>query len=151
MENGNDLIIEIRRQWFKPGYTIGKMYVNGQYFCDTLEDAGRNLPAACPYTSRSVDCRCPEKVYGQTCIPTGTYKAQYNYSGKLRRNLILLLDTPHFRGIRIHKGNNAAHTEGCILVGENKVVGGLINSAPYEAKLNALAAKSSKILVIVSS
>jgi hypothetical protein len=147
----NDLIIEVRRLYYKPGYTIGKMYLNGEYFCDTLEDTGRNLPDVCPFTPKEIDCRCPEKVYGKTCIPCGTYKAVYNYSGKLKRKLILLLDTPHFRGIRIHRGSNALHSEGCILVGENKVVGGLLNSANYESLLNLTAQKSSKILVIITS
>jgi hypothetical protein len=147
----NDLIIEVRRLYYKPGYTSGKMYLNGEYFCDTLEDTGRNLPDVCPFTPKEIDCRCPEKVYGKTCIPCGTYKAVYNYSGKLKRNLILLLDTPHFRGIRIHRGSNIFHTEGCILVGFNKIVGGLIDSSTCEYILNKKAATASKILVIVTS
>ena len=146
-----DLIIEVRRQYLKTGYTIGKMYVNGQYFSDTLEDTARNLPDACPDTQKDRDCRCPQKIYGETCILPGTYKAVYNLSGKLKRKLILLLDTPHFRGIRIHRGNTAAHSEGCILVGENKKIGALINSTPYEEKLNDMAARASKILVIIRS
>lgn len=103
-------------------YTIGKLFIDGKYFCDTLEDKVRNLPVE-------------KKIMHETAILAGKYEVRVTYSPKFKRNLPLLLGVPQFTGIRIHRGNNARHTSGCILVGENKIKGGLINSTPYELKL----------------
>lgn len=106
-------------------YTIGKLYIDGVYFCDTLEDTVRNLPEE-------------EKIYSQTAIPAGTYRITLNvvspkYSkrksydwcgGRLPR----LLNVPFFDGILIHAGNTAKDSAGCILVGENKEKGKVLNS-----------------------
>ena len=78
------------------------------------------------------------KVYGETCIPYGTYKVELSYSPKFKRELPLLLNVPAFEGIRIHKGNDRSHTSGCILVGENKKKGMVINSTKYEIELTRL-------------
>lgn len=106
-------------------YTIGRLYIDGSYFCDTLEDPVRDL------------ARQP-KVPGQTAIPAGTYDVVVNISPKFRRLLPLLLRVPHFEGIRIHRGNTAADTAGCPLVGENKTVGRLVNSTAYELRLTEI-------------
>lgn len=105
--------LELKRLYFKETYTIGKLFVDGDYLCDTLEDKHR--PDG-------------EKVYGETCIPEGTYRVILNYSNRFKRIMPLLLDVPMFEGIRIHSGNTDADTSGCLLVGENKIVGKLINS-----------------------
>jgi len=85
-------------------YTIGKMYIDGAKFCDTLEDKVR------PYG---------EKVWGKTAIPAGTYKMVITWSERFKRKLPILLNVPMFEGIRIHGGNTAEHTHGCILLGVN--------------------------------
>lgn len=132
----------------KDKYTIGKLYVNGEYFCDTLEDTSRGL------TSKMSEYEISKiKVHGNTAIPTGTYKItldiispkfskykQYKFcGGKLPR----LLDVPGFEGVLIHIGNTPKDTEGCILVGENKVIGGVINSTVYFKKLYSLLLEAS--------
>lgn len=114
--------IELKRLFIKPTYTIGKLYVNGQYFCDTLEDKVRNL-------SRE------KKVPGQTAIPSGEYEVIVNVSPRFKRKLPRLLNVPGFEGILIHRGNSPEDTAGCILVGENKQPGRVINSTGYELKL----------------
>ena len=81
--------------------TIGKLYVDGQFECFTLEDVAR-----------------PVKVAGETCIPVGVYSVKITYSPRFKRDLPLLLDVPGFEGVRIHTGNSAKDTEGCILVGQ---------------------------------
>lgn len=139
--------IEIKRIAFKDGYTIGRLYLNGEYFCDTLEDKVRNLPKSCPGTSSGGSCSCLEKVYSQTAIPAGSYKVIVNYSPKFKRRLPRLLDVPHFQGILIHRGNTAKDSAGCILVGENKVVGRLINSTPYEQRLVDILKKETNITI----
>lgn len=89
----------------KDTYTIGKLYFNGEYFCDTLEDKYRDLTKE-------------KKVFGQTCIPFGTYKVIINQSPKYKRLMPRLLDVPFFEGILIHSGNTIEHSSGCILVGK---------------------------------
>ena len=106
----------------KETYTIGKLYIDGVYFCDTLEDRVRDL-------------NLEEKVKHETAIPAGCYKVIVNKSPKFQRELPRLLDVPYFDGILIHRGSTDKDTSGCILVGENKVVGRLINSTKYEIEL----------------
>ena len=107
-------------------YTIGSLSVNGEKFCDTLEDRVRDLAGG------------EAKVPGETAIPEGRYKVIVNRSPKFGRDLPRLLDVPMFEGVLIHRGNTAADSAGCILVGENKVQGKVIHSTPYEEKLVAL-------------
>ena len=122
--------IEVKRVAKKSTYTIGRMYIEGKYFCDTLEDKDRLLTQNTPLsTIMSV------KMPGSTAIPTGTYKVIVNMSPKFKRNLPRLIDVPGFEGILIHRGNTDKDSAGCILVGENKVVGKVINSTIYEKKL----------------
>jgi hypothetical protein len=106
-----------------PDYTIGQLSIDGAYFCDTLEDAVRSLPPACPDTPRGNSCRCREKVYARTAIPAGTYKVTMEHSPRFKRLLPYLHDVPHFLGILIHAGNTADDSAGCIVVGRNKVKG----------------------------
>ncbi len=111
--------LNLKRIFKGDTYTIGKLYVNGKYLCDTIEDKYRNL---------SVE----EKVYGETAIPNGEYKIIVNRSPRFKRDLPRLLDVPHFEGILIHAGNTARDSHGCILVGENKKKGMVLNSRKYE-------------------
>ena len=105
-------------------YTIGELYVQEEdkltqtyKVCDTLEDAFRLLPKACPNTPKGSSCECKEKVYGKTCIPNGTYTVVLSYSNRFKRILPELLNVPHFLGIRMHSGNDSSQTEGCVLLG----------------------------------
>lgn len=126
------MIIELNTIFKGDKYTISKLYIDGKYYCDTIEDTVRDLPLECPYTSRGQSCRCNEKIYSETAIPAGTYKVIVNMSNKFGRELPLLVDVPHFLGIRIHRGNTSKDSSGCIIVGENKVKGTVINSTKYE-------------------
>lgn len=126
------MIIELNTIFKGDKYTISKLYIDGKYYCDTIEDTVRDLPLECPYTSRGQSCRCNEKMYSETAIPAGTYKVIVTMSNKFGRELPLLVDVPHFLGIRIHRGNTSKDSSGCIIVGENKVKGTVINSTKYE-------------------
>lgn len=99
--------LKVTRQQFEPECTIGALTVNGFAQCYTLEDVVR--PTGEP------------KVFGQTAIPTGTYKVIITFSPHFQRDLPLLLNVPNFEGVRIHPGNTAADTEGCILVGVDRL------------------------------
>lgn len=117
--------LKVERRFLKPGYTIGRLEVDGKYFCDTLEDQVRDL-------SRE------KKVPGQTAIPAGKYEVIVNISPRFKRKLPRLLNVPGFEGILIHRGNTPEDTAGCILVGENKAKGRVINSTPYELRLTEM-------------
>ena len=119
----------LKRIALRDTYTIGKIYIDGEYFCDTLEDKVRDL------NKNGVFDGDEKKVYGETAIPYGTYKVILSYSPKFNRIFPELLDVPCFTGIRIHRGNTEKDTAGCLLVGENKVRGKVLNSTYWEKKL----------------
>ena len=109
-------------------YTIGKLYIRrqvideylpgieDQYFCDTLEPTWRDYEHGA------------YKVKGRSAIPEGRYAVVISFSPKFKQWLPILLGVPKFDGIRIHAGNTAEDTEGCILVGKNKLVGQVVDS-----------------------
>lgn len=135
--------VKVKRIARRDNYTIGKMYVNGEYVCDTLEDTDRGLTS-----KMSVAQISGMKVHGETAIPTGRYlvdmktvsprfggRAQYKFcNGRLPR----LCNTPGYQGVLIHCGNTAKDTEGCILVGLNKAVGQVLNSTSTFRKVYAM-------------
>lgn len=112
--------IVLTRKFKRPLYTIGTLAVDGEYFCDTLEDPVR--PAG-------------QKVPGQTAVPAGVYEAVLTLSPRFKRVLPLLLDVPGFTGVRIHAGNTAEDTQGCILVGWNTEKGRITSSRLTEDAL----------------
>ena len=141
--------LTLNRIFRGPDYTIGKLYIDGHYFCDTLEDSVRTLPASCPNTSEGILCACPEKVYARTAIPAGTYKVTMQFSPRFKRVLPLLHDVPHFLGVLIHSGNDPGDTAGCILVGHNKVKGKVLESRAVSDKLNALLEKENEMTITI--
>lgn len=129
MERRIKMKLKLERKYFKNTYTIGNLYVDGTFFSNTLEDKNRDVNKNGKFDNGET------KVYGETCIPFGTYKIVVNMSPKFKRELPRLLNVPSFEGVLIHRGNTAKDSAGCILVGENKVVGKVINSTPYEERL----------------
>ena len=115
--------IQLIRKYRKTNYTIGQLFINNQYFSDTLEDTDRGLK-----DSMSLEEIRRIKVFGSTCIPYGTYKVTITYSPKFKKNLPLINNVKGFDGIRIHSGNTSSDTQGCVLLGFNKVKGKVINS-----------------------
>lgn len=117
--------LKLKRIALRDTYTIGELYVDNHLFCNTIEDKVRDFTKE-------------DKVYGRTAIPYGRYeitmkvqspkysqRASYAWcKGYLPR----LLNVPHFEGILIHAGNTAEDSSGCLIVGENKVRGQVINS-----------------------
>ena len=116
--------ILIQRHALKEGYTIGRMEINGKYFCDTLEDTDRGLSE-----EMTEDEIAALKVKGATAIPTGTYRIDMQTRSP-HFGLILprFINVKGYAGVLIHSGNTAADTEGCILVGENRERGKVLNS-----------------------
>ena len=117
--------IDLERIYKGIDYTIGKLYINGSYLCDTLEDKVRILNSY------------EDKVYGETAIPIGRYKVILSYSNHFKRILPEILNVEFFKGVRIHEGNDKDNTEGCVLVGECRNVeeGYIYNSKKAMKKL----------------
>lgn len=125
-----ELLLE--RKWCKPDYTIGRLYVNGKFYCNTLEDTVRDI-------NKNGTFDCGEfKISGHTAIPYGKYEVIVNYSPKFKRELPRLLNVPHFEGILIHRGNTHKASSGCVLVGENTKKGMVLNSTKYELELTKM-------------
>lgn len=120
----------VERKYKGKEYTIGKLYVDGVYFCDTLEDTDRGLQQ-----SDTLAAIKAAKIYGKTAVPTGTYPVSLTHSPKFKRVLPILRDVKGFTGIRIHRANTADDITGCIAVGENKRKGMVINSTFWEKEL----------------
>lgn len=131
--------ITLNRIAKKAKYTIGKLYINDQYFCDTLEDTDRGLTQS--MTEQQIGSK---KVYGETAIPTGTYRIIISYSNKFKKQMPLLLNVPGFAGIRIHSGNTEKDSLGCILVGKNKSVGKVLESRDTYSKLFSILQEANK-------
>lgn len=111
--------MEILVKRYKKGdkFTIGQMFIDHAYIADTLERTDRGLT-----DTMSINDITKNKVYGQTAIPEGTYKVILSYSQRFKQILPELLDVKGFSGVRIHTGNTANDTIGCILVG--RYIGG---------------------------
>ena len=105
------LDMKLVRTEFKDTQTVGKLYLNGVYFCDTLEDKNRDL------NKNGIFDGAEKKVYSETCIPFGQYKVIINQSPRFKRLMPRLLNVPHFDGILIHNGVTEKNSAGCILVG----------------------------------
>lgn len=125
------MIIKLVRIAKQDTYTIGHLYIDNEYFCDTIEDKVRDLSKE-------------KKVYGQTAIPSGSYKITWTYSNKFKKYMPLINNVPQFDGIRIHSGNTAKDTLGCIIVGQNKKKGMVINSRETVDKLYPIIEKACK-------
>ena len=121
--------IVLKRIALRDTYTIGKLYIDGKYICDTIEDKVRDINKNGKFDGEE------KKVYGETAIPYGTYEVKWTYSPRFKKYMPELLNVPSFSGIRIHSGNTAADSLGCIIVGENKAVGKVLNSRATVNKL----------------
>ena len=118
--------IYLKRTAKRPGYTIGRLYINnmnGEPLCNTLEPQWRDYAHG------------EKKIKGHSAIPEGRYQVIMNFSFKKQRILPLLLDVPMFQGLRIHSGTTAKDTEGCILLGENQSKGMVFKSRYWVAQL----------------
>ena len=124
--------LRLERKYRNNNYCIDKLYINGKYFSDVLEDPDRGLT-----DTMSLEEIKKIKIKGNTCIPYGTYNITITYSPRFKKNLPLLNNVKGFDGIRIHSGNTPQDTEGCLLPGFNKVKGQVIDSRVTTDKLIA--------------
>lgn len=100
----NETIISVDRYIFDEDYTVGKLYVDGEYVCDTIEDKVRPLKSI------------KDKIPGRTAIPEGKYRVVLDYSNRFGKIMPHILSVPFFEGVRIHKGNSANDSSGCLIL-----------------------------------
>lgn len=142
--------ITLIRTYNNDRYCIGHLYIDGKFYMDTLEDCDRGLDQ-----KMTLDKIKSLKKKSITAIPTGTYKITINvvspkYSKKqffndyCKGKMPRLLEVKGYEGILMHPGNSAKDSDGCILVGENKVKGGLINSTKCFIRLYDMMREANK-------
>lgn len=103
--------LTLLRDVFDEEFTLGRLFIDDEEFSFTVEDAVRE-----------------KKIYGKTAIPAGSYDIILSPSKRFGKTLPEILDVPNFKGIRIHAGNSAADTEGCIIVGQERGGDGVLKS-----------------------
>ena len=113
----------IDRKYKKKAYTIGIVSIDGVQFCNSMEDTDRGLQQW-----MSVAEIAEKKIAGETAIPAGKYKVTMTYSPKYKRDMPQIMNVKGFSGIRIHSGNSAKDSLGCVLFGKNDLVGWISNS-----------------------
>jgi hypothetical protein len=149
------IYLRLTRKYKGPNYTIGSLYIDNKYFCDTLEDVDRGLD----YKMTLSEIKS-KKIQDQTAIPTGVFKVSLHeislrfknrpwaikYDGKIPR----LIDVPGFDGVLIHPGNTSSDTSGCILVGQNKIKGKVVNSvSTFDKLMNELLKDNDNIVLTI--
>lgn len=141
MKTAKLLLIRKNKQ---KGYTEGELYLNGKFFCFTLEDTDRDYNK-----DGDLDDKDESKIYGETAIPYGKYPIILNMSPRFKKILPRLQNVKGFDGVLIHGGNKVADTLGCILVGD-KIKDGIIpagQSGPAITRLLAELNKYEKIYI----
>ena len=147
------MTLTLIRSYNSSTYCIGHLYIDGKFFCDTLEDCDRGLDNSMPLKQIQA-----MKIKSKTAIPTGTYnitlrvvsprlskKSAYKFcNGKVPR----LVNVKGYDGVLIHIGNKAEDSLGCILVGENKEKGKVINSTATFHRLYDILSKAKDDIVI---
>lgn len=149
------IYLRLTRKYKGSNYTIGSLYIDNKYFCDTLEDVDRGLD----YKMTLSEIKS-KKIQDQTAIPTGVFKVSLHeislrfknrpwaikYDGKIPR----LIDVPGFDGVLIHPGNTSSDTSGCILVGQNKIKGKVVNSvSTFDKLMNELLKDNDNIVLTI--
>ena len=136
--------LRVDRKWKKEEYTVGRLFVDGEFFCNTMEDTDRGLDQDMEdWMIRS------KKIPNRTAVPTGRYKVLMNnvspkfsqkqfYKQVCKGKLPRLEDVKGYEGILIHCGTTHQHSAGCILVGNNTIKGKLTNSEETFKKLYSM-------------
>ena len=145
--------LKLIRKYKKQHYCIGELYIDGKFFCNTIEDKDRGISQ-----NMSVQDILNKKIYGKTAIPTGTYHVVLNvislkfknraWAKPMQGKLPRLLNVKGFDGVLIHVGNSAEDSLGCIIVGENKIKGKVINSTKTFNALYDILQKSKTDIIL---
>lgn len=130
-----DFTITLKRKVMAAGFTLG-VIVFGGVAVNNMDTGGTDQTF---YTVEDTVRPDGVKVYGETAIPPGTYQVVDTYSPRFKKNMLLLLNVPGYEGIRIHSGNTADDTEGCLILGLRRTYNGVADSRRAVEEFNALA------------
>lgn len=136
--------LKVNREIYTNKTIIGSLYINEKFFCYTLEDVSRDLNR-----DGDLDDAGESKVYGETAIPAGNYNVVINMSRRFKVMMPQILNVKGFEGIRIHNGNTAEHTHGCLLVGNSKTKDFIGGSKDTYAKLMTELNKYKEIEILI--
>lgn len=112
--------LKLKRTHLADTYTLGELFIDGKFFCFTVEDKDRDINK-----DGDLDDAGEAKVYGETAIPKGTYKTVLSMSNRFKKLMPEVLKVKGFEGIRIHAGNTAIDSHGCIIVGTVRTPNGV--------------------------
>jgi hypothetical protein len=118
--------LDVIRKEFTNISSIGDFLIDGKWFYDSLEDKDRQIQP----DGSIIPWRPDLKITNETAIPYGTYAVQINWSNRFKKLMPIILNVPNFGGIRIHNGDTAADTDGCILIGLHKKIDDIWESIP---------------------
>lgn len=130
------------RKYFGEKYTIGRFYVVDKYICDTMEPVVRELHDL-NHNGTFTDPG-EGKIMGRTAIPCGRYKITMEMFLKHNRLTPMLHNVYGFTETFIHAGKDVTWTAGCILVGENKIKGQLVNYEYWETTISNMVSDAIK-------
>ena len=147
--------LKLKRIAKKPTYTIGKLYIDGKYLCDTIEDTDRGL-----LSTMTINEIANLKKKHITAIPTGRYKVDMNtvsprfgaqafYKDVCGGRVPRLQGVKGFDGVLIHCGNTAEDSSGCIIVGYNTAKGMVTNSKATFRRLYQVIAKADSVFLTI--
>lgn len=122
--------LKLKRTNLADTYTLGELFIDNKFFCYTVEDKVRDINS-----DGDLDDAGEAKVYGETAIPSGTYKVILSMSNRFKKLMPEVLNVKGFAGIRIHAGNTAVDSHGCIIVGLTKTLNGVASSRNAFVKL----------------
>jgi len=138
--------LKVIRKWFSARTTIGELYIDGKFFCYTLED-----------TVRAEGIKVP----AETAIPQGIYKVKVTMSSRFKRPIPMVFTESNgyelknggisFKGIRLHGGNTHTNTEGCILVAYRKVDANTIQGTAEKDLVSRLKVSTEITLEVINS
>ena len=133
--------LKLWRETLMPTVTLGKLYIDGVFECHTLEDCDRKLESG------------GTKIAKETAIPKGRYPIIIDFSQRFQKPMLHVMNVPQFEGIRIHAGNSAVDTEGCILLGmgrgTDRVFGSRLAVDAFFQKISAALSSGAKVTLEV--
>jgi len=136
------MLLTVKRTNFTEESTIGELFIDGKFFCYTLEDKDRGLTDSMSLAEIKL-----RKIFGVTCIPYGKYKVVLSMSPKFGKILPEIQGVKGYSGIRIHTGNTAKDSLGCLLVGKKKAFNQIFESTAAMRELMLLLDKANDVWI----
>lgn len=144
------MILQLKRIFKGEIYTIGHLYIDGKYFCDTLEDQVRELPAYCPNTPKGLIANVRKRFIQKQLSRLESIRLLWNTHQDSSVSCQDCMMCRNFLGILIHSGNTATDSAGCIIVGKNKEKGKVLESRATSDTLNEILKKEREITIYIS-